>query len=94
MQEEADYGWRLVQGAVCCQTDFHRGAAFGERPGKMPSMLKTGRGSPAGLLIYQGTAFPDFFRGLLIYPDVYRKLGAHSRLEAVARASELGLIQR
>lgn len=70
--EGADYGWRLEMGAKCCRTDFARGAVFGERPGKMPSMLKTGRGAPAGLLLYQGTAFPDQFRGLLIYPDVYR----------------------
>ena len=72
--EGADYGWRLYPEAICCQSDFVRGAVFGEKPGKMPSMLKTGRGAPAGLLIYQGTAFPEFFRGLLIYPDVYRKL--------------------
>ncbi len=70
--EGADYGWRLEMGAKCCRTDFARGAVFGEKPGKMPSMLKTGRGAPAGLLVYQGTAFPDQFRGLLIYPDVYR----------------------
>ena len=70
--EGADYGWRLEMGAKCCRTDFARGAVFGERPGKMPSMLKTGRGAPAGLLIYQGTRFPQEFRGLLIYPDVYR----------------------
>lgn len=70
--EGADYGWRLEMGAKCCRTDFSRGAVFGERPGKMPSMFKTGRGAPAGLLIYQGTRFPDEFRGLLIYPDVYR----------------------
>ncbi|QDU98263.1 PVC-type heme-binding CxxCH protein [Lignipirellula cremea] len=74
VQEGDDFGWRLKQGAVCCRTDFERGAVFGELPGKSPSMLKTGRGSPAGLLIYQGDAFPDFFRGVLIYPDVYRKL--------------------
>ena len=72
--EGADFGWRLYPGAICCQTDFVRGAVFGEKPGKLPAMLKTGRGAPAGLAIYQGTAFPDFFRGLLIYPDVYRKL--------------------
>ncbi|QDU79314.1 hypothetical protein Pla110_10220 [Polystyrenella longa] len=72
--EGADYGWRLYPGAICCRTDFVRGAVFGEKPGKMPSMLKTGRGAPAGLMIYQGTAFPDFFRGLFIYPDVYRKM--------------------
>lgn len=74
IQEGDDFGWRLAAGAVCCRTDFSRGAVFGERPGKTPSMLKTGRGSPAGLLIYQGTAFPAFFRGLFIYPDVYRKM--------------------
>lgn len=74
VQEGADYGWRLFPGTVCCRTDFVRGAVFGELPGKMPSLLKTGRGSPAGLLIYQGTAFPEYFHGLLIYPDVYRKL--------------------
>lgn len=72
--EGGDYGWRLYQGAVCCRTDTERAAVFGELPGKLPSMAKTGRGSPAGLLVYQGTAFPEFFRGLLIYPDVYRKL--------------------
>ena len=72
--EAADFGWRLYPGAICCRTDFVRGAVFGEKPGKMPAMLKTGRGAPAGLMIYQGTAFPEFFRGLLIYPDVYRKM--------------------
>jgi putative membrane-bound dehydrogenase-like protein len=71
--EGADFGWRLADGAVCCVTDAARGAVFGELPGKYPSLLKTGRGAPAGLLIYQGTAFPEFFRGLLIYPDVFRK---------------------
>lgn len=81
--EGSDFGWRLLEGAVCCRTDFVRGAVFGERPGKVPSMLKTGRGSPAGLLIYQGTRFPEFFRGLLIYPDVYRKM---VRAYAIERA--------
>ncbi|MEZ6047822.1 MAG: c-type cytochrome [Planctomycetaceae bacterium] len=72
--EGNDFGWRLYPGAICCRTDFVRGAVFGEKPGKTSAMLKTGRGAPAGLMIYQGTAFPDFFRGLLIYPDVYRKM--------------------
>ena len=36
-------------------------------------MIKTGRGAPAGLLHYTGTAFPKEFRGVFIYPDVYRK---------------------
>ena len=37
-------------------------------------MLKTGRGAPAGLLIYNDTRFPEPYRGLLIYPDVFRKV--------------------
>ena len=72
--EEADFGWRLFQGARCCKPDHVRGAVFGELPGKMPAMLKTGRGSPAGLLIYNDTQFPEEYRGLLYYPDVFRKL--------------------
>ena len=37
-------------------------------------MLKTGRGAPAGLLIYNDTRLPEEYRGLLYYPDVFRKL--------------------
>ena len=72
--EESDFGWRLFTGARCCRPDHVRGAVFGELPGKMPAMLKTGRGSPAGLLIYNDTRFPEQHRGWLIYPDVFRKL--------------------
>ncbi|MBN9122837.1 MAG: HEAT repeat domain-containing protein [Planctomycetes bacterium] len=72
--EGADFGWRLVIGARCCRTDFVRGAVAGELPGKLPPMIKTGRGSPAGLLIYNDTRLPEQYRGLLYYPDVYRKL--------------------
>ncbi len=72
--EGVDYGWRLKQGARCCRPDFARGAIAGELPGKLPPMLKTGRGSPAGLLIYNDTRLPERYRGLLYYPDVFRKL--------------------
>jgi putative membrane-bound dehydrogenase-like protein len=72
--EEADFGWRLFTGARCCRPDHVRGAVFGELPGKLPAMLKTGRGSPAGLLIYNDTRFPEHYRGLFYYPDVFRKL--------------------
>ena len=68
-----DFGWRLYPGAVCCRVDNARGAVFGERPGKMPSLLKTGRGAPAGLLAYQGSTV-EKLDGWLIYPDVVRKL--------------------
>lgn len=76
-----DYGWRLSPGVVCCQPDLDLGAVSGERPGKLPVMLKTGRGAPAGLATYHGTSFPEFFRGLLIYPDVYRRLVRAYRVE-------------
>jgi quinoprotein glucose dehydrogenase len=72
--EESDFGWRLFTGARCCRPDHVRGAVFGELPGKLPAMLKTGRGSPAGLLIYNDTFFPEHHRNWLIYPDVFRKL--------------------
>ncbi len=72
--EGSDFGWRLQMGARCCRTDFVRGAVAGELPGKMPPMIKTGRGSPAGMLIYNDTRLPEQYRGLMYYPDVYRKL--------------------
>jgi putative membrane-bound dehydrogenase-like protein len=72
--EGSDFGWRLRQGARCCVPDHVRGAAFGELPGKLAPLLKTGRGAPAGLLIYNDTRFPEPYRGLLYYPDVFRKL--------------------
>jgi quinoprotein glucose dehydrogenase len=72
--EGADFGWRLLIGARCCRPDHTRGAVAGELPGKVPPMLKTGRGAPAGLLIYNDTRIPEQYRGLLYYPDVFRKL--------------------
>ncbi len=72
--EGTDFGWRLLIGARCCRPDHTRGAVAGELPGKVPPMLKTGRGSPAGLLIYNDTRIPEQYQGLLYYPDVYRKL--------------------
>jgi len=71
--EESDFGWRLLTGARCCRPDLVRGAVFGELPGKSAPMLKTGRGAPAGLLIYNDRKFPEPYRGLLYYPDVFRK---------------------
>jgi quinoprotein glucose dehydrogenase len=72
--EGTDFGWRLLQGARCCRPDHTRGAIAGELPGKVPPMLKTGRGSPAGLMIYHDTRLPAQYRGLLYYPDVFRRL--------------------
>jgi len=72
--EGTDFGWRLLIGARCCRPDHTRGAVAGELPGKVAPMLKTGRGSPAGLLIYNDTRIPERYQGLLYYPDVYRKI--------------------
>lgn len=72
--EEVDYGWRLKTGARCCRPDNVRAAVAGELPGKLPPMLKTGRGAPAGVLIYNDAQLPEAYRGLMYYPDVYRKL--------------------
>lgn len=72
--EGGDYGWRLLPGAPCCQPDFDRGAVDGELPGKLPILAKTGRGAPAGLVVYDGIALPDRYRDLCVYPDVFRKL--------------------
>jgi putative membrane-bound dehydrogenase-like protein len=79
--EASDFGWRLLNGAVCCVPDPTRATAFGEHPGRMPALLKTGRGAPAGLLIYNDTRLPERFRGLLFYPDVFRKLIRAYRVE-------------
>jgi quinoprotein glucose dehydrogenase len=72
--EESDFGWRLLTGARCCKPDPLRGATNAELPGKMPPILNTGRGAPAGLLYYDETQLPEFYRGWLWYPDVFRKL--------------------
>ena len=71
--EESDFGWRLREGARCCRSDVDRYAVAGELPGKLAPMIKTGRGSPAGVLIYNDTQLPKHYRGLLYYPDVFRK---------------------
>jgi len=71
--EGADFGWRHRLG-VRGVPDPVRGAVFGELPGKLPPLLKTGRGAPAGLLIYNDTRLPENYRSLLLYPDAFRKL--------------------
>ncbi|HEY3787440.1 MAG TPA: PVC-type heme-binding CxxCH protein [Urbifossiella sp.] len=74
VEEGSDFGWRLRYGARCCRPDDARVSVGGEVPGKMPPMIKTGRGSPAGLLIYNDTRVPQQYRDLLYYPDVFRKV--------------------
>jgi quinoprotein glucose dehydrogenase len=80
--EGSDFGWRTSYEGNG-KADPVRAAAFGELPGKMPGMLKTGRGGPTGLLIYNDTQLPEEYRGLLLYPDASRKLVRAYRAEAV-----------
>lgn len=87
--EGNDFGWRLRVGARCCVPDKVRAAAFGELPGKVTPLLKTGRGSPAGLLIYNDTYFPTHYRGLLFYPDVFRKLIRAYKVEPAGASFEV-----
>lgn len=79
--EGSDFGWRLRVGARCCVPDPVRASVFGELPGKVAPMLKTGRGAPAGLMIYNETFFPEHYRGLLFYPDVFRRVVRAYRVE-------------
>ncbi len=72
--EGGDYGWRLREGARCCQPDFDRATWNGGRPGRLGWIAETGRGAPAGLAVLNSAAFPPATRNLLIYPDVFRKL--------------------
>ncbi len=78
--EGCDFGWRLRPGSRGAP-DPVRSAVNGELPGKIPPLLNTGRGAPAGLLVYNDTRFPENFRGLLYYPDVLRKLIRAFRVE-------------
>ena len=71
--EGGDYGWRLREGARCCQPDFERATWNGGRPGRLGWMAETGRGAPAGLCVLNSSAFPPSTRNLLVYPDVFRK---------------------
>ena len=73
--EGTDFGWRLrYRRPLLPAGRCPRLPSRGELPGKVPPMIKTGRGSPAGLLIYNDTRIPQQYRGLLYYPDVFRKL--------------------
>ncbi len=72
--EGGDYGWRLREGARCCEPDYLRATWNGGRPGRLGWIAETGRGAPAGLCVLNSGAFPPSTRNLLIYPDVFRKL--------------------
>jgi putative membrane-bound dehydrogenase-like protein len=79
--EGNDFGWRVRAGAPCCEADPLRTATSGGKPGRMAAMLQTGRGSAAGLLVYNDARFPEPYRGLLYYADASRKLVRAYRVE-------------
>ena len=72
--EDGDYGWRLRPGSSTGAADFDRAASNGERPGKLPVVARLGRGSPGGLVVYNGVAFPEALRDTLIEPDPSRRV--------------------
>ncbi|MFO0876560.1 MAG: HEAT repeat domain-containing protein [Gemmataceae bacterium] len=78
--EGIDLGWRL---GAAGQPDPLRSAVFGELPGKMPGLIKTGPGAPQGLLIYNDTRLPEEYRGLLLYPDPHQGTVRAYRVEAI-----------
>jgi HEAT repeat protein len=69
LADAGDYGYRLAPGAKAGKPDPDRAAAWGEAPGTLRPLLKTGRGEPAGLFTYHDTQLPERYRGLLFYPD-------------------------
>jgi putative membrane-bound dehydrogenase-like protein len=71
--EGIDFGWRRGPGTKITP-DHVRAAVWGEAPGKMAPMLKTGQGAAAGLFIYNDSSFPEEYRSLLYYPDPVRQL--------------------
>lgn len=79
--DAADYGYRLAFGAKNAKPDPDRASAYGERPGTLAPLLKTGRGEPAGLFAYHDTRLPEAYRGLLLYPDPHDRTVRAYRVE-------------
>jgi putative membrane-bound dehydrogenase-like protein len=80
----SDFGWRLRQGSRS-EPDRVRT----ELPGKVPPLLRTGRGVPTGLLIYDDTRLPEQYRGLLLRPDVERRRVQAYRVEKLGASFEV-----
>jgi quinoprotein glucose dehydrogenase len=80
--EEGDYGWRLRAGSLGGLADFDRASVSGEGPGKLPIVARMGRGSASGLVSYNGLAFPDVVRDMLIFPDPMRRIVRGLKFEA------------
>lgn len=79
--EGCDFGWRQRPGARGGQADPFRTALHGELPGKVPPLRNIGRGTTAGVFIYNDSRFPENYRGLLYCPDVVRKSVRAYRVE-------------
>ncbi len=93
--EGGDYGWRLRPGPVP-GPDFDRGAAAGERPGKLPPVAGIGPGAAAGVVVYQGSALPEACRDLVIAPDpsrgTVRGFQVERKGDALALKAEVSLL--
>jgi putative membrane-bound dehydrogenase-like protein len=87
--EGNDFGWRSKTGERRGIPDPVRAAVGGEAPGTVLPLLRTGRGSPAGLLIYNDTRFPVPYRGLLYYPDVFRQVIRAYKVEPLGATFEV-----
>ena len=82
LADSGDYGYRLAFGAKAEKPDTQRAAAWGEAPGTLTPLLKTGRGEPSGLFSYHDTQLPERYRGLLLYPDARDRTVRAYRLQA------------
>jgi putative membrane-bound dehydrogenase-like protein len=61
-----DYGYRHNPRLPASPTGHHWRE---DVPGVTPKILRTGQGSPCGILAYEGRLFPERFRGALIHCD-------------------------
>jgi len=53
-----------------------------DQPGVMPTMVKTGFGSPTGLMFYEGSLLPERYRGTVIHSDAGPRVIRSYRPEA------------
>lgn len=80
--EEGDYGWRLRAGSTGALADFDRASANGEAPGTLPVLARLGRGTASGLVAYNGPAFSEVMRDILVLPDPSRRIVRGFKVES------------
>ena len=60
-------GWQAPRTNI--ETEIPRRHWHLNDPGVVPNLLQTGRGSPTGICVYEGTLLPEAFRNQLIHCD-------------------------